>query len=193
MYYIENKFIDTTYLYENIEAMIYGLNTILSTLYDENKSLISIEKTDKMIIYKVNEHIIVSNLIPYDLKYLPYLVLHKNILSQYPVKDTIPDFFLLNVFTSKKCIINPYNVLINIFNINEELIYQTFILFLNKTIFNNHKTNPLNLTDIFKNFFIDNNNIDHKKYNRLFTYYLSAKEIYPFMIKYDSYISIFDA
>jgi len=191
MYYIENKFTDTTNLYENIETMIYELNTILSTLYDENKSLISIEKTDKMIIYKVNEHIIISNLIPYDLEYFPFLVLHNSIMSQHTVKNITPEY-LLNVFTSKKCIINPYNVLINIFNINEELIYQTFILFLNKTIFNNHKTNSLNLTDIFNNFFINNNNINHKKYNRLFTYYLSAKEIYPFMINYVPYISIFD-
>lgn len=192
MYYIENKLTTTTKLYESIDAMMLELNSILSNLYDEHNSLISIECINKTIIYKINKTVLISNLMPIELKYFPYLVLHKNIISQHLIQNQMTPEFLLNIFTSKKCIINPYNVLINIFNINEELIYQTFILFLNKTIFNNHKTNSLNLSDVFKNFFINDNNIDHIKYNRLFTYYLSAKKIYPFMIKYEPYVSNID-
>lgn len=191
MYYIENKLTDTTNLYESIESMLIDLNTILSNLYDEINSLINIEKTDKIIIYKCNEVVLTSNLIPQNLNYFPYVVLHKNILQQHSVKDITPEF-LLNVFTSKKCLVSPYDVLLKVFNVNEELIYQTFILFLNKTIFNNQKTNPLNLTDVFNIFFINDGQIDHKNYNRLFTYFLSAKKIYPFMIRYEPYVSIFD-
>ena len=125
MYYIENKLTTTTKLYESIDAMMLELNSILSNLYDEHNSLISIECINKTIIYKINKTVLISNLMPIELKYFPYLVLHKNIISQHLIQNQMTPEFLLNIFTSKKCIINPYNVLINIFNINEELIYQT--------------------------------------------------------------------
>jgi len=194
MYHIENKLTNTTNLYEDIDSMLIGLNTILSGLYDESNVLIDIEEKDDMIIYKINDTILTSNIIPNKLNYFPYFVLPKTILSQYFTNHfmNITSEFLLNVFTSKKCIADPYNVLLNVFHVNEELIYQTFILFLNKTILNNHKTNPLNLTDVFENFFIRNHQINHKNYNRLFTYFLSAKKIYPFMIKYENYVSVYD-
>lgn len=190
MYYIQNKLTNTTNLYETLETMLIGLNIILSDLYDETKMLINIEQINDTFVYKIGENMMVSNKIPARLSYLQFVLLHKNVLSQHNINNITPEV-LLDIFTSKYCFSNPYNILLNIFNVNEELIYQTFILFLNKTITNNHETNPLNLDNVFNNFFINNSTIDHQKYNRLFTYYLSAKKIYPFMIRYNPYISLY--
>lgn len=190
MYCIEFKSMKIINSYENIENMLISLNEILSKLYDENNVPIDIEVIGNKIVYKSNDNIITSNIIPYNIQYLQYLTLHKNNLAgNFNIEASE---YLLNIFTYKKCLMDPYIVLLNIFKINEELIYQTFILFLNKTIFNNHTINQLDLNNIFGDFFINHSAINHKKYNRLFTYFLSAKEIYPFMINYEKHISIFD-
>lgn len=190
MYYIDNKVTNIVSIYENIDDLLKNLNIMLSDIYDFTKQIIIVEKVCDKIVYKTNDILITTNIVPLKLDYLPYFVLHKDIISKYDI-NSITNGSLLNIFTSKKCITDPYKVLLKIFNISEELIFQTFILFLNKTISDNHKTIQLNLTDIFENFFIDKN-IDYSKYNRLFTYFISAKKIYPFTIQYNKYISMYD-
>ena len=143
MYYIENKLTDTTKLYDDIDSMLMGLNIILSEMFDETSTLINIERADNVITYKSNQVTIISNDIPNKLQYLIYFVLHKKLLLQHLTTNITPEF-LLNVFTSKKCIADPYNVLLKILNIaNFTFLFPISLLFnlnlillLNKSAFN---------------------------------------------------------
>ena len=186
---------------KNIKEILLELNIILSNLYNEYKNILfSVKEPDNMLEFKINDIIVESNII-LSLNIIPYLLLNKDLLSKLSQNDLyklikLDPEFLLNVITYDKCLINPYYLLIKLININEEALYQTFILYLNKSISCNTEMEKIDLTNITKTFLINCDNkicteYTYKKYDKLLTYYISAKKITPFMIKFTPYSSLF--
>jgi len=199
MYYI-NKNSTTIYTNENCTMILEQLNIILSDIYNEFKE-ITVNKTEiGLLEFKSNNTIIISTNLFITLETIHYLIFDKKIINK--ITNNISDLYqpnklniemLLDIITYDKYIINPYSLLIDIININKEAIHQIFILYLNKSIKLNDEIHKINLNIIPINFFggYNDSNIDHKNYIKLLIYYLTAKKIPPFMIKYESYKSKF--
>lgn len=104
---------------------------------------------------------------------------------------------LLDIFTYGKCLMDPYFILMDIFNVKRETIYQVFVLYLNKTISSSNEINQLNFNKIIKDFFINCNyeliwSKDIKILKKLISFYIMSKQIYPFMLEYQKYDCFFN-
>lgn len=191
----------------DIEECLIEFNSLLSSENSQNINpnndlskvcIISVKSNDNIIKimnnsgdeYKMN-----------DVKLIKYFLFKKSVLDKInkinknfhnKLEKLCPEI-LLDIFTSKKCLIDPYYVFIKIFKINENHIYQTFILYLNKTIRINDVIVKFDSDVIIDNFFSSNNYNNktyiNNHYEKLLLFYLKQKQIYPFMIKFNNYVS----
>ena len=176
---------------ENIDEIIIHFNKILSRYHDYNISLTVKIKNNDIIIY-TNDNIITlknNNGLNFTINkayLLLFLILNKKIIANVDIKNIVKfnPYCILDIMTFTDCMINPYDILIHLFHINEELIYQTFILYLNKTVTINNKPNHLDINKIFNNFFQNNKYIcSIDKYHKLFSFYLLNKKFRTFIEK----------
>lgn len=195
--YINNNIV---HLNTDIDKVVRELNKILSK-YHDYKIPLTIEKTDRCIIVRTNDTVIILDsdediiLTVNDIHLLPYFLLNFNRVGDvitYKLDGIInlDPHYILDLITFKDCMIDPYYLLVKLFNINEELIYQTFILYLNKTIKITSQPNKIDINEIIDDFLYTRNNLDDiNKYYKLFSFYVSNKKLLPFMITYSPYIS----
>jgi len=187
----------------NLYDIIINFNEMLSTndnTYDinyinndQNTIIIELEFNNKNIKLESDNEIKLSceNII-----LLPFFIFPKNVLDKLDIVDLslitkLNPQLLLDVFTYNKSLLNPYYVLSKIFHINDDFIYQSFILYLNNTISVSIEKSQFNV-DIIVNNFICHNTFNNSKYKNLFMYYIGSKQILPFRIKYQKYVSKFD-
>lgn len=191
---------DDIITYKDIDDALADLNKYLSKQNDhieinsdDNSQITFNIDHDNQIIFKhdydfTNKHI-----------FIPYFIFTNESLSKISL-ETIEDIqllkpgLLLDILTYDQALLNPYFVLTNIFKVPEEAIYQAFILYLNKTIMMEDDPIKVNFNKIFSEFFSSDNNKDIPlyKYQKLLTFYLSAKKILPFMVKFEQYHSNFN-
>lgn len=195
--YVNNNMLHSNH---NIDGLIQQFNNILSK-FNNYKIPLNIVVNNHSIIIHTNDNVITlknENGIELDensLYLLPFFVLNSKIISQLHInklKEIIKlnPYYLLDIMTFSDCMIDPYYLLIKLFKVNEEVLYQTFILYLNKTITIHNKSNKININTIINNFFyMKKNVIDINKYYKLFSFYLSNKKLLPFMINFTPYIS----
>lgn len=129
------------------------------------------------------------------LVYLPFLLFSEKTLNntceEYLQKIIELDpKYLCDIFV-QKCMTDPYMLLIDIFKIKEELIYQVFVHYLNKTIDVSNGINKIDLMAVVKMFFV-NGEFNMDKYSKLFLKYLKMKPLMPFMIVHKKYEVIFN-
>ena len=88
----------------------------------------------------------------------------------------------------KKCLTDPYT-LIKFVGLNEDHMYQTFVLYLNKTIEHSPTIANTDLIEIRDNFFKNCSmpDKDLKKYDSLLLFYLKNKKIETFSVKYTQF------
>lgn len=179
-------------LYVNVNVNEKDIpNYILSI---NKKIIIQIEVNNKNIILESD---IPSNLSVNDIYLLPFFIFSKNDLINIDSNDItlitqLNPQSLLDIFTYNNSLLNAYFVLSEIFHVSDHCIYQTFTLYLNKTIYINPETTKFNMDTIIGNFVKNDNFIDNLKYKNLFIYYIASKQIFPFKIKYEKYISKFN-
>ncbi|QKF93636.1 hypothetical protein QKU48_gp0178 [Fadolivirus algeromassiliense] len=192
--------IDKHYSNNNIEEVILYFNKII-TKYNDYKIPFTIVITNISITIKTYDNTIILknlnglNITQNDIYLLPLFILNNKYIKQISV-DKLREIIELNpnsildILMCKEVMIDPYYLLVNLFNVNEELIYQTFILYLNKTISIANEANKININNIINDFFNDRKNvININKYHKLFSFYMSNKKILPFMIEYNPYKS----
>lgn len=198
---------DDVITYNDIDDALLDLNKVLSNT--ENKDMIEFTiSSDSNIIRfsNVDGNSIIFNYqhskdLQNKYRFIPYFIFKSSILHNInfnTIKDIqyIDPETVLNILTYKEPLLNPYKVLVKIFNAPEELIFQTFILFLNKTV--SLEDNPLkiNIDLIYQSFFINYkkiiNEIPMEKYHKLLMFYMSSNKILPFMLKFNKYYSKYD-
>ena len=188
----------------NLTDAIAGFNKIVSALkenketkviyYNDEKKIIKLEVNGKSIILESD---IEQKLTFEHLHLLPYFIFNKEMLTKLDT-DTFKNIMnlrpemLLDILTYDNCLLDPFYVLLKLFDINEEYIHQTYILYLNKTLLNSKETNELELDKITNGFILFNEFVDVDKYENLFIHYCSLKKLLPFMITYNKYVSLFD-
>ncbi len=117
--------------------------------------------------------------------------IHLLLLPQNKLNDNIlkPDKLLDLMF--QKCLTDPYT-LFKFLELNEDYLYQAFVLYLNKTIEYSPTVVNTDLVEIRDNFFkncsISNN--DLKNYDSILLFYLKNKKIETFSIKYTNLESL---
>ena len=93
----------------------------------------------------------------------------------------------------KKCLTDPYQLLVKFLGINEDNFYQAYILYLNITIEYTPIVNNPDIISIRYNFFknsdMSNMQDNLKKYDNLLLFYLHNKKITPLNINYKDYSS----
>ncbi len=115
--------------------------------------------------------------------HMDLLLIPQNELDE---KDLLkPDILLDLMF--KKCLTDLY-ILVKFLGLNEDHIYQAFVLYLNKTIEYSPTVINTDLVEIRDNFFENCNMSDEdiKKYDSLLLFYLKNKKIETFSVKYIS-------
>ena len=194
----------STYLFElednNINELAIKFNQEI--LNKQTKQPNNKEQKKTQNSYHISTNFTLTSNYTYLLKYflLPINKINKldNNYENHLIK--LQPYTLLDLFTTK-CLLDPYYILINVFNINEEIIYQTFVLYLNKTITKSaldkfiesnesNESNNFNQEIIINNFFV--NSIPARKniYAKLLIIYLKNKQILPFNIAYKPYTSL---
>ena len=185
---------------ENLKDIMKEANILISNkdqwriIFDEKSSqnilLYLLSENNSLIIKsKENYQLSINNL-----NILPFLLFDNIIINKLDdvffleISKITPET-LMNIFTYK-CLLDPYILLKNIFKLNEEYIYQSFVLYLNQTIELDVNLSEFN-HDIYLNNFFVNSEKYPDKYNKLFMFYLKSKLLYPFMIKYVPYHSKF--
>ena len=194
---------DDLITYNNIDDALLDLNKVLSNT--ENKNIIEFSVLTDLNTIKFS-NIDGNNItFKYDKKLdypsIPYFIFKDSILQNINF-NIIEDIqlmhpeTLLNIMTYNGSILNPYKVLIEIFNIPEEFLFQAFILFLNKTVSSEENPLKINIDSIYGSFFINYkkiiNEIPIDKYHKLLMFYMSSKKILPFMLKFNQYSSKFN-
>lgn len=165
------------------------------TLHGSNNNIIDFEYNDIKIKVSLNGTNQLNKLNDKNLDLFPLFIFDKNKLLELNeidiknIKLGNPKIFM-EILTYKNYLMNPYYVLKNLFNVKDEMLYQIFILYLNNTIKIENDITAIKSEIIIKNF-IDNDT-DIIPYNNLFKYYLAARKIYPFMIRYEYYNSKFN-
>jgi hypothetical protein len=196
MNFIKKNF-TTIFTNDNLEETMKCLNITLSELQDEYGKKITIDKKpDNTLEFIMNDIYIETNVCLTQDK-VHYLLFNKKIIQKLSendlakLKNLEPDM-ILNIFTHNQCMINPYYLFIKILNTNEEAFYQTFILYLNKSISQNNEIEKIDMSMIIETFFNKCDNVNYANYKRLLNYYLATKRILPYMIKFVPYHSNFD-
>lgn len=114
---------------------------------------------------------------------------HINLFLKQPNNGDIlkPDKLLDLMFG--KCLTDPYT-LFKFLGLNEDYMYQAFVLYLNKTIEHSSTVVNTDLIEIRNNFFknCSMSDKDLKKYDSLLLFYLKNKKIETFNIKYTQLI-----
>ena len=177
-------------LCDNITDVINTMNKTLSTI----NPILSTPINDNIIEWKINDDTYkLVYTTPIDKKYLPYFLFNKDTITTLD-EEYISNIINLNpryladVFT-QKCLSDPYHVITKVFKLGEELIYQTYIHYLNKTISVADDITKIDLTQISKCFFI-NNDAPANKYNTLLLKYLKQRSLPPFIIIFKQYTPI---
>ena len=196
---------------DNLDDIIIHFNEILSTANNDNDNdndthnikyindhhqnaiVIELEFNNKNIKLESD---IITKLTLNDIYLLPFFIFSKNKLNKMNVDDLLHIInlnpqSLLDIITYDESLLNPYVVLSKIFHMNDDFIYQSFILYLNKTISIDTSQSQFNINAIVDNF-IYHSTFNNQKYKNLFMYYISSKQILPFKIKYQKYISKFN-
>jgi len=205
MYYIkvDNEAIFTE---NNLDDAIADFNKIISKLKENKETkivycanidstvIITLEVNGKSIILESElEQKLSSN----HLYLLPFFIFNKDVLLKLDT-DTLKNIInlrpemLLDILTYDNCLLDPFYVLLKLFNINEEYIYQTYILYLNKTLINSKDATELDIDKITNGFILSEEFVDGDKYKNLFMHYCSLRKLLPFMMTYNKYISLFD-
>ena len=195
--YVNNNMLHSNH---DIDGLIQQFNKILSNFHDYKIPLNVVVNNNSIIIHTNDNVITLKNEdgINFDensLYLLPFFILNYKIISQLNInklKEIIKlnPYYLLDIMTFTDSMLDPYYLLIKLFKVNEEVIYQTFILYLNKTITIHNKSNQVNINTIINSFFYMKKNVtDINKYYKLFSFYLSNKKLLPFMINFTPYIS----
>lgn len=179
------------YYNPNINICFFYLNCLLSKHFDifQRKIKISENINNNSFNIKLDEDTYTINYsLSGKINIVPYLLLNNTKLieffNKFDLKSTIMNnseiilyLFFHTIWT------DPYDYLVNLFKINEESIYQSFIFFLNKTTSESNNIENFNPIEILKGFFINCNEIP-SKYNSLFLFYLKSKKILPFKLLY---------
>ena len=186
-------FNDSLILTDKIEPILALLNNIITIHFNQGNEInvkrindqleitFGENKTNVIKIVNLNNNSIFSH---NDIHFMKYFLLSKEILDTQnnigtPIRN--PSELILNLFLCE-CMMSPYFIF-QLFEINEDYIYQTFIMFLNKTVHTNkeidenNKNESIILTSIIKDFF-KNEIIYPKKYEKLFKFYLKQKHNY---------------
>jgi hypothetical protein len=91
---------------------------------------------------------------------------------------------LLNIIFSDN--LNNPVILFNKLNLNTDIIYQIFILFLNKTIKNKENPDYTSMVGIIEDF-VQDNYIDLAPFVKLFLFYMRERDLTPITISYNYY------
>jgi len=185
---------DTIFTFVN---QFLSMKTDIVTMYkcQQNDECRQNDNYYSLIHWKVNdcEYILESlddELSVVYLIYLPHMLFNgktlQNINDEYLEKIIkLEPTYLCDLFV-QKCMTDPFILLVNVFRLNEELIYQIFVHYLNQTIEAVDVINNIDLNMVVKMFFI-NNSENSDKYSKLFMKYLKMKQLMPFMIAYKEY------
>lgn len=184
---------------KDFDEIIPFFNKILS-IYDDAKIPLDVAiENNKITVNTIDNTIVLKNEIinfgRNELYLFPFFIFNRKLISELTsnklkgIIELNPNY-ILDIMSFNKCMIDPYLILIKLFNVNEELFYQVFIQYLNKTIKVNKVKNQINTHAIINKFFYDSSNvINMNRYHKLFLFYLSNKGLLPFMISYTPYIS----
>lgn len=189
--YLTDKNINTIIIQLNV-LMSNGSNWMIKINNNLENEMLNLESHENNIILKTDDNIKLDR---NDIHLLPFLLFNDQKICKftkerfYEIISLCPDT-LVDIFTYK-CMIDPYTLLVEIFKINKEYIHQAFILYLNKTINSGNDICQFNYNVVIKNFFVNSENYP-EDFNKLFMFYLKARQIYPFMINYNLYSSKFN-
>jgi hypothetical protein len=159
--------------------------------FEKNNEYLGVWKTDHLFIYLSHE----TNNSHLDSKYLyllPYFLLNKELIrgmtdETYDRIVKLDPHILLEIFTYSKNITHPYNLLTQLYHLNEEIVYQIFILYLNKTLKVTEELVEFHYDTIINHFHPQMQ--DPESYHQLLLYYLKAKQILPFNVHFQPYKS----
>jgi len=176
----------------NIDKVGLLMNKVLSQ-YNDCGIPLNVEIKGSGVVIKTYDNTMrLENAIftPANLDILPYFLLNAKRLWELQADKmdqvvALNPHGILDVMTYRDWLINPYLLLTELFHINEELLYQTFILYLNKTISQHTQPNKVVIGDIVKDFGVG----DVTRYYGLYSFYMHNKKILPFMSVYKPYVS----
>ena len=179
------------YSSKNPFVCFFYLNMILSERYNETKLkyTMSVNIPNSFLVIKIEKDTYtVENFITISkniLDYIPYLFLHNdyliNYINSYSTKILVSDNLLFVFYNSS--LVDPYSSLLDQFKFNEDSIFQTFILFLNKTVSETEQIVDFKPEEILGDFFNNCNKVPHE-YNKLLLNYLNLRKILPFQLSF---------
>ena len=188
---MEKKFKNILIIFNNFLSNVNETIKIIN--HKDKNSFIEIQTEQFNIILG---HEIKNKLSQKNISLLPFFIFRKKTLEKLNINYLenlikLDSYLILNILIYYDCLLDPFYILLNVFNLNKEIIYQTFVLYLNKSLFQNNINNEIKMNKISEDFLNNNENNDSliMDCNKLLIYYIKAKQIYPFVIKYEKYNS----
>jgi len=185
MFSIFSKKSNVVHKSDDLVESLVKLNSTLEKL-NPLHSYIDLETySKKSLVWVGDEDTVYFHLDSVDQKYIHYFLLKKDDLTDSNIKNL--QNYDVKTYTDivvAKPLTNIF-VLFDYFNLNKDMLYQSFIYYLGKTVEKNDDINSPNIVKII-NFFSHNEEYNSKLYN-LFYYFLDKKNLTPFNITYKSY------
>ena len=177
---------------------ILSKETNISTMYDCQQN----DNYYSLIHWKMNDYVYtlesIDDKLPIGyLTYLPYMLFNEGVLKVADIEYLqkiieLEPKYLCDLFV-QKCMTDPFILLVDVFGLNEELIYQVFVYYLNRTVDVVDEVHKMDLIMVVEMFFVNSLDRDNiNKYSKLFLKYLKMKQLMPFMIAYKKYEVIFN-